>query len=66
MYVAEKPKRMKADSDNARLSPAMRNLETCANMKDEQVCISFASLYGLFIYFFHFQTGQKKKSNCFD
>ncbi|KAA0057239.1 hypothetical protein IC582_008698 [Cucumis melo] len=30
-------KRMKADSDNARSSPAMRNLEACANMKDEQV-----------------------------
>lgn len=61
MYVAEKPKRMKADSDNARLSPAMRNLETCANMKDEQVCMSFASLYGLFIFFFStFKLAKKK------
>ncbi|XP_022928184.1 uncharacterized protein LOC111435081 [Cucurbita moschata] len=33
----EKAKRMKADPDNARLSPAMRNLEACANLKDEQV-----------------------------
>lgn len=37
MYMAEKAKRMKADPDNARLSPAMRNLEACANLKDEQV-----------------------------
>ncbi|XP_022152208.1 uncharacterized protein LOC111019983 [Momordica charantia] len=32
----DKGKRMKADSDNAR-SPSMRNLEACANLKDEQV-----------------------------
>lgn len=51
IYVAEKQKRMKADSDNARSSPAMRNLEACANMKDEQVCMSFSSLY-FFIHIF--------------
>lgn len=51
IYVADK-KRMKADSDNARSSPAMRNLEACANMKDEQVCISFSSLHFLFIHIF--------------
>ena len=54
MYMADKAKRMKADSDNARLSPAMRNLEACANLKDEQVCMSIATFFVYFILFLSF------------
>lgn len=36
----QKRKRVKTESDISRLTPSMRNqLEACASLKDEQVCI---------------------------
>jgi len=37
----QKRKRVKTESDISRLTPSMRNqLEACASLKGEQVCIS--------------------------